>query len=693
MLERTLAYGGATPVPRAPRSATWELVLLGVWLAAAALVAARRAGPAAPAPPEALALAALVLLAPWGEGTALPGPLLGRAALLTAGLLAALWPRPAPAGSPGADDPRGWPSGLLWIAPLALWAALSAALSPEPAAARDGLLALLWALVALALSWRVAAQRPGWPRALVTLAAVSAAAAAALAALQRAALAAGLDPASWPPPFGLSADGRPAADFLHAGHLGTWLVAAGLALAGSALPDASSRGEGERLASRRFAAGALLGAVGLAAGARASLLALAAGGAVLAILSGSRAARRAALALAGGGLALGAAAVLWRFAGGDPHAWTRLSIWRAALGALPDRPLAGFGPGGFAPLAPAYAFPDPGPIARFGRSFSGPHSDLLGLLLALGAVGAALALLALAPTLVRARAALRADGPDRAWLVGLAAGLSALAAHALVDDLFGARPAVALTAALFLGALAGRAVPPDARRIPSVALRAGLTVAALVALLAGEAWPWAADRARRAGDPALAAALDPPRAAYEIEAARAAAGPPALRLAGALDHTTRAELEAPRNAATRAEAARVLQAACLGPLPTEDTCRAALGTWQEALARRPSDVQARRARARLLAATGDPAAAREELERALEDEPNYLGARLDLARVLSELGDEAGAEAALAETRRRIAALEGARPDSAWSRQLLTLAEAERQVLRDGPLTPAPPRP
>ncbi|MCU0225033.1 MAG: O-antigen ligase family protein [Acidobacteria bacterium] len=693
MLERPLAYGGASPAPRAPRSATWEIVLLGVWLAAAALVALRCAGPAAPAPPEALALAALVLLAPWGEGSALPGPLFGRAALLTAGLLAALWPRPDPAGSPGADDPRGWPAGLLWTAPLALWAAFSAARSPEPAAARDGLLALLWVLVALSLSWRVAARRPGWPRALVTLTAVSAAAAAALAALQRAALAAGLEPASWPPPFGLSADGRPAADFLHAGHLGTWLVAAGLALAGSALPGAGPPGEGERLATRRFAAGALLGAVGLAAGARASLLALAAGGAVLAFLSGSRAARRAALALAGGGLALGATAVLWRFAGGDPHAWTRLSIWRAALGALPDRPLAGFGPGGFAPLAPTYAFPDPGPIARFGRAFSGPHSDLLGLLLALGVVGAALALLALAPALARARTALRAATPDRAWLVGLAAGLAALAAHALVDDLFGARPAVALTAALFLGALAGRAVPPDAPRTSSVALRAGLTVAALVALLAGEAWPWAADRARRAGDPVLAAALDPPRAAYEIEAARAAAGPPARRLADALDHTTRAELDAPRNAATRAEAARVLQAACLGPLPTEDTCRAALGTWQEALARRPSDVQARRARARLLAATGDPAAAREELERALEDEPNYLGARLDLARVLSELGDETGAEAALAETRRRIAALEGARPDSAWSRQLLTLAEAERQVLRDGPLTPAPPRP
>ena len=695
MLSAPLPYGGEATAPRVLRSAAWETLLLCAWLAAAALVVARRLAPspaagsaagvvagatAGPAPPEALALAALVLLAPWGEGTALPGPLLGRAALLTAGFLAALWPRSERPGERPVD-PRGWPSGLLWWAPLASWAALSAALSPERAAARDGLLVLLWALAALALSWRLAAARDGWPRALVTLTAVSAAAAATLAVAQRAALRAGFDVAAWPPPFGLSADGRPAADFLHAGHLGTWLVASGLALAGSALPG---RGEGERLAGRRFAAGALLAAVGLAAGARASLLALAAGGAVLALLSGPRAARRAALALAGGGLALGAAAVYWRFAGGDPHAWTRLSIWRAALGALPDRSLAGFGPGGFAPLATTYAFPDPGPIARYGRSFSGPHSDLLGLLLALGAVGAVLALVALLPTLARARAALRADA-GRGWLLGLAAGLAALAAHALVDDLLGARPAAGMTAALFLGALAGRALPPDTLRVPSAALRAALTVAALVALLAGEAWPWAADRAQRAGAPGLAAALDPPRAAYDIAAARAATGPPAEHLARALDHTTRAELDAPRNAATRTEAARVLQAACLGPLPTEDTCRAALGTWQEALARRPSDVQARRARARLLAATGDPAAARAELERALGDEPNYLGARLDLGRVLGELGDEPGARAALDETRRRIAALEGARPDSAWSRQLLTLSESERRALAAAP--------
>ncbi len=696
MLSTPVAYGGEKAAPRAPRSTAWETLLLCAWLAAAALVTARRLAPVAPpggpiglaagaaqgaAPAEALALAALVLLAPWGEGTALPGPLLGRAALLAAALLVALWPRPAAPGSDPSQDPREWPSGLLWWAPLALWAALSAALSPERAASRDGLLALLWALAALALSWRLASVREAWPRALVTLTAVAAAIAAALALLQRAALAAGLNVAAWPPPFGLSADGRPVADFFHAGHLGSWLVAVGLALSGSALPG---RGAGERLAGRRFAAGAILAAVGLVAGARASLIALVAGGAVLALFSEHRAARRAALALAGGGVVVGTVAVLWRFSRGAPFAWTRFSIWPAALGALPDRPLAGFGPGGFAPLAPSYAFPDPGPIARYGRAFSGPHSDLLGLLLALGVAGAALALVALLPTLGRARSALRGDA-GRPWLLGLAAGLAALAAHALVDDLLGARPAVGLTAALFLGALAGRAQPPDARRTPSTALRAALSVAALVALLAGEAWPWAADRARRAGAPELAAALDPPRAAYEIAAARAAAGPPAERLARAFDHTTRAELDAPRNAVPRAEAARVLQAACLGPLPTEDTCRAALGTWREVLARRPSDVQGRRALARLLAATGDTAAARVELERALADEPNYLGARVDLARVLGELGDPAGARAALDETRRRIAALEGARPDSAWSRQLLTLGESERQVLAAAP--------
>lgn len=685
MLESPLGYGGdanSGALPRGPSA--WESLLLAAWLLAAGLVALAWLAPrvvlsATPeVPPEAVAVALCLLLAPWGEGAALPGPLLGRAALLSVGLVAALWPRTR---APGRDTLDTWPAGILAWFPLLSWAGVTAALAPDEAASRDGWLALAWGIAVLALSWRVSVLRPRWPRLVVGLLGIVGASVALLALIQRGALLAGLGVAHWPPPFGLSADGRPAADFLHAGHLGTFLVAAGLASAASALPSRDAP-----LARGRFLLGAALIAVGLASGARATLLALVAGGTLLVIAAAGGAARRVAFALATAGLAVGAAAVAWRFSHGDPYAFTRLSIWRAGLGALADRPLLGFGPGGFSPLAASYAFPEETAIARYARSFSGPHSDLLGLLLAVGIAGAVLALAALLPTLRRGLSALRAACSDEApWLLGLAAALAAFAAHALVDDLFGSRPAAAIAAATLLGALAGRVVPADRRLEPAPALRAGITLVAVVALLGGELMPWAADRARWAGEPAVAATLDPARASYEILAARAAVGPPPRQLATALDRTARAVHDSPASAATHVEEARVLQAACVGPLPTEDTCRAAIEAWKEGLARRPYDVQARRARARLLAAAGRLDEAGQELERALADEPNYLAARLDLSRVRAEMGDREGARLALEETRRRIASLEGVRPENAWTRQILTLTREERQALEAAP--------
>ncbi|RMF71815.1 MAG: hypothetical protein D6738_13090 [Acidobacteria bacterium] len=639
MLSEPLAYGGAAARPFDAPWTTWDDLLL-VAGAALALVVLIRVGSVGPAPPAAVALGLLLLFALWGEGGALPGARLGRQTLLAAGCVATL--------AVGARGLRVRLAGAGRIAAALLaaagaWAVVAAIAAPYPAAARDGLGSLAGAFAAGGLSFLVASHHPAWRRLLVALPAAGASAMGVLWLAQRALLAGGVDLSAWPAPLHVAAGRDPAADFLHPGHLGTLLLATGAAVGVTAL----ARGTRDL---RRLAWSATLVLVGLSGLARASLLALAGAALAAASLPLPRRTRRVLVVGLVLAAVVGTTFVGWRLAvRDDPYAWSRARIWTACVAALAERPLVGWGPGGFAARAAAFAVEDPTAVARWGKVFSGPHSDPLGALLALGLPGglALLAGLAGAGREVwrRARAQLARE-PERAGLVVL---LAALACHALVDDLLAGRPALALLFAAALGgALAGGTDRTPAARDAAPVRRSARIAAMLVvvvALAALEGRPWLADRVRRAGDPLRAAALDPARASTWIAAARLADGPPAPRLGRALDRVTRAILAFPEGAAGWRERGRLLEAACRGPLPDREVCAAARDAFTRAVALEPHDVVSMRRAGRLSVLLGEPDAAAGWFDRALGHEPDYLGARLDRLRLAVDRGalDEARA--------------------------------------------------
>ncbi|MBP7146983.1 MAG: O-antigen ligase family protein [Acidobacteria bacterium] len=703
--QQPLEYGGEALPPERPWRG-WEQALLLAGAALALGVVARwlQGGAAAG---EALAMALLLLYVAWGEGGALPGARLGRQLILVAGLLALLfpvgriavlhpllrrgpghavrapgggglreagrralrWPRVVHVAGGRGEIPRG---PLLAVVPAAAWAAGSAALAPDRAGARDGLLALVAALCLVPLSWGLARRSVRWPRAALVLFAVSASALALLWCAQQVAIWAGLDLSAAAAPFRVPLGRRPAADFLHAGHLGSFLLAAGLGVVAAALAGARSRA----LASW----GALLAVLGLAQGARATFVGLLVAGLALGWCGAHSArARRAMLAVLVAGAIVGAAGMALRFSTGTPFAWSRLGIWGAATRAAVQRPWFGFGPGGFAALGPNYAFADPGsdPVSVYGRAFRGPHSDALGCVLGLGVPGALMLLAALGWLASVALRTARKRWGTEPFVAGATAAVAVLAGHALADDLFGERPATAVVAAILLGAAAGRRGSRIPAWRPSTPARFAIAVGVVTALFAGEVLPWAAYRLAATGAPVGAAALDPARAGFWIEAARAARGAPLPHLSLALDRTGRAVQAVPESAAAWAERALVLDAACRGPLAERDTCRAALRAWDEALERRPHDAIAMRHRARLALLTGRPREAGEGFERAVATEPNYLGARADLVRWLAEQGRLADSRAQFEELRRRAARLKDAPVTSGYDAALLTVTADE----------------
>lgn len=668
-LERPLAYGGERPHVVDLDWEQWDLLILLLEIVLAVLVVRRWIVPG-PAPAAALALAFVLLAAPWGEGGALPGARLGRAVLVLVAALALLWPRRD-------DDVHGRDvarAPLVALLPAFVWAALAAGFAPDAAAARDGYASLLAAGVLLLASWHLARINDSWPVVVMWVFAAAAALSGVLWAIQKAGALAGFDIANASVP--LRADPwRPAGDFLHPGHLGTYLVAAGLAVAAHALAAAPPR----RLP-LAFFAGALIVA-GLAGGARASLLALFAGGLVVVLSARDRRLARYAAMLVGLALAAGGGAVVWRFAAGDQFAYSRLSIWRAALAATAERPWFGAGPGAFSVLAPRWTFPDPVGIARYGKSFEGPHSDLLALFVNLGVPGAAFVLAALAWTLVQAyRGARAAPEEDRSAAAGLLAASVALLAHGLVDDFLADRPAAAVALVVLLGALAGRAAPDSPGLALGRAARAIATAGCVTLFLAAEVQPWAADVAYRAGAASLATRLDPQRAGYWLADARRAAGPPVPCMDEALDRTGRALLAAPASVPAREERARVMDALCHGPLGDPATCDGARAAWGAAIESAPHEALLRHARARLAATVGDFAAARADLEDALGLEPDYVAARIDLARVLAARGDTDGARRELSGVRERLARFAAAPPPTPRER---LLAAVPRDELRD----------
>jgi O-antigen ligase len=671
MLSGDLMYGE----PSAPRRfgwETWDTLLLLIALAAAVLGFVRRPQPRQ-APPEALLLTVVLILVPWGEGGALPGAQLGRAILILAALAICLFPWHAPRHSAA---PREWPLTPVWLLlPAACAVLLSTALSVDGAAARDGLGALLQAGILLVLSWDLARRFAAWPRVVVTLFAFAMALVTVVWLMQQLGLALNFDLSRAVGPLRLPAGMRPAADLLHPGHAGTMMVAGGLAAIGFALFSAGQWW--------RIALGLGLVTCGLAGGARGSLVALLCGGVLLAWLSADPRLRRWILLGLGLFVLAASAAIVWRFRAGDPYMWRRVEIWRAALDAIGDRWVVGFGPGAFAAVAPTYRFDDPGPVAHFGRTFTGPHSDLLGAFLASGIVGGVLLIALLTVLLYRGLRTTRLAHQSDPALAGGAAAVVALFGHAVVDDLFSERPAAVVAMVLLLGALCGGRLERQRLWTPSRGARSAIMVAALVTVLSIEVIPWAADRWMRAGQPLRAAKLDSRRAEYWIAAARGVDGDPLPRLARALDRVTWAVQARPQVAAGWAERAQLLEAACRGLLPERTICHEALQSWQRVVDLAPRDAPARFALARLADATGDAARARAELERAISDEPNFLSARLALGHLLLRQADREGAREQLRQVQQRAQQLDGVRPESSYESTLLDVAPGAWTQLRD----------
>ncbi|MDQ7087203.1 MAG: O-antigen ligase family protein [Acidobacteriota bacterium] len=496
--ESVPAPGEGSVPASAPAWQPWDdtLVLVGGLILLVVAVSLRRSGLVGAL---AVALSLVCLISAFGEGGALPGVRLVRAVVVAFAVLAWLLAR-----SPeGRGRWPAWGGGAALV--LGAWAALAAACAPAPLAARDGWLSLLTAGAILGLSFFLARENPHWIRICLTVVAAAAGLEAGLWLVQKGLLAAGVAVASRAPPLGTPNPLRPAGDFLHPGHLGTFLVVGAAALLGA----------GIRVSRGRALLALLLVFAGLSGGSRASLLALVAAGGVFASCASSRRLRRAVTAVVVVALVFGAAVVVWRLGYGDPYAWTRTRIWRAALEALFDRPWLGFGPGGFGPLAPRWSFEDPGSVARWSRTFSGPHSDPLALLLALGLPAGLVALALGGLGWCRAWAAARRAG-SLAPVAALAA-VSALLAHGLVDDLFSERPATWVVASLLAGVcLAGVARDRSGWVFEGCARRRAVALAVILAVVAGEVLPWAADRAFRAGRPEWALRLEPRSGRYAL---------------------------------------------------------------------------------------------------------------------------------------------------------------------------------
>lgn len=176
----------------------------------------------------------------------------------------------------------------------------------------------------------------------------------------------------------------------------------------------------------------------------------------------------------GAALLTAAAVGLWALDGpfllktSDPFGWTRPSIWRAALGAIAERPFFGWGPGLFAWAYGAHRRPIEVEGVYFDHSHSFAHNDFLQV----GVEGGLLALGTLIFFLTgHFRRAASRPGPEAAWL-------AAAAAFCCVNFPFYA-PGNALLAGALLAVTAPRR--PDGKPAPRAV---GFFFAALPLILA-----------------------------------------------------------------------------------------------------------------------------------------------------------------------------------------------------------------
>lgn len=330
-----------------------------------------------------------------------------------------------------------------------------------------------------------------------------------------------------------------------------------------------------------------------------------------------------------------------RFAGkGDPYAFDRIAIWRAATRIAMAHPL-GVGPGHFQFYWPAYRGPSSGAIVRFAKQANNAHSEFFSALAEQGFPGAVLFLGLGVVAVVSWRRAISSNDPNlRA--IAMLPFISGL--HAVVECNYHILGLLLINAMAF-AMVCGRTWTPFAEifvRITGPIRWAGATLLAVMVVLSGLTFAgWCfeqrGDAAFSAGDLVtaekrygIAAETDPWRASIVDKAAAvafriASPGDAGKQIARAIEleieATTRNPLEPmyPARLAFLYESA----AAVTRPAGRDWVLAGGLAACDRAISLNPHAVDVRYLKAVILNKLGRPDTARREISLALQDEPRY----------------------------------------------------------------------
>ena len=387
----------------------------------------------------------------------------------------------------------------------------------------------------------------------------------------------------------------------------------------------------------------------------------------------------------------------------DPYRYSRLAIWRSSVAMIAERPLLGFGPGMFPHVAARFNFPIESSPVRYGRNFLGAHSGLLTLAAEAGVPAAALIFAALfGATVLFLRA--RPDEDGAVFGIGLA--FLALLVQSGVDDLQ-ARPALTIVPAMLAGAAVAairrrqEAVAPERAVSGNAAAKhpdsgpariVGATVAIYVFVI-GVLLPFWADReavtALNSGPAGLphmkrAAALNLLHPDYRNDLAMA------ILNSGPLTPESYSRAAADLLEARRLKPIDYRFPLHLARLEARFAARLfgdtragerAAALYREAARLAPLDPRPRLELAGHLLDLKRPGEALQTVKEALALEPNFVRARVLEASILLDMGQRSEARDSLALAEATLAALSGYVPDSGYAGEIVLDARLERERL------------
>ena len=354
----------------------------------------------------------------------------------------------------------------------------------------------------------------------------------------------------------------------------------------------------------------------------------------------------------------------------NPVSYARWQIWQNSVREMMDYPL-GIGLGLYQYVAPRYAFPVEGQIARYGNVARTPHSEYLQMGVELGVASLPIFCWGVFVLALEARSVLRRR--LRRWqrgvLVGVSGGVAGILVHAAVDSSLH-QPALALLVTLYASSIVSalrltrrakepaRTIPINSRWIWAGVATTAVVVLAVVVARVGFAWmafeEGAATAARQDYAKAIthyenAIARDPGKALYHSSLAAAyfrvfaqtgdlvlgQASIQELRLASRLnplDGRLSALLgHVYLSLGSHRVASESLEKG--GQMNPGDWRRLALVAYQRAADLEPFSPYYRFELGRLYLALGDGKKAEASVRRAVEIEPNFLPGRRFLAQL------------------------------------------------------------